>query len=102
MKELRADFRKRKEEYEESLKAGGGGGRGEGGRAAEQHFVDSVRRELTEARDKQLKAEIRRLQTETVALEKELKQRGAEETKRVEEGAEYEENQLRAKEVSRR
>ncbi|CAE7612031.1 unnamed protein product, partial [Symbiodinium microadriaticum] len=73
--------------------AGGEGGPGD------RVFVEQVRRELTEARDRHLKAEIRRLQTEEVSLERELKKRVAEETQRVQETAHVEEEQLRAKEA---
>ena len=95
MKEQRNEWTRRKEDFEQSLHQGSAAAEG----SVDRLFVERVRRELTEVRDKHLKAEIRRLQTEEVTLERELKRRVAEETSRVEEAAQIEEDQLRAKEV---
>ncbi len=65
----------------------------------DQGVLDSLKKDLAKKRDAQLKAEIRRLQTESVLAEKEHRARAAEERRRAEDSLRTEETQLKKKQV---
>lgn len=67
--------------------------------ATEENVLETLRKDLSKKRDSQLKAEIRRIQTESALADKESISRVAEERRRAEEAMAVEEKQLRRKQV---
>lgn len=65
----------------------------------EETVLETLRKDLSKKRDSQLKAEIRRIQTEGALTDKECQARVAEERRRAEEAMSVEEKQLRRKQV---
>lgn len=67
--------------------------------ATEEDIIENLKRDLAKKRDSQLKAEIRRIQTESALAEKDCRTRLAEERRRVEDAMSVEEKQLQRKQV---
>lgn len=67
--------------------------------AAEEEILDNLKSELSKKRESLLKAEIRRIQTESAQAEKKCRASMAEERRRVQDARDTEEEQLSRKQV---
>jgi len=90
MNDLRKEFESRRESHLQSLPSSTSG--------VGEQGIERMKRELAESRDKELKGEIRRLQTETALLEREWRETAEVEIKRIEAAASTEDSHMKRRE----